>query len=286
MNRDVTRFVQQAGKLPSLPTLYYELNRAVDNPNSSISMIGDIVSKDQSLTSRLLKLANSALYSFPSQVETIEEALQLIGLREMRDLALATCVIGAFPNLPKDLVDPAEFWKHSIACGIASALLAEERHDPAPERFFVGGLLHDIGRLILYLKAAPQSIEILRRYETDALPPSKIELEVMGFDHACLGAELLSLWKLPLTLIEMVERHHRPAKAHVTMGDDATIHYADFIISALEFGSSGESVLWPFSEEISKRSLLEENRIEALVGELEARWEPLCAILTKNEHGG
>jgi putative nucleotidyltransferase with HDIG domain len=284
MNRDVTTFVQQAGKLPSLPTLYYELNRAVEDPNSSISTIGDIVSKDQSLTSRLLKLANSALYSFPSQVETIEEALQLIGLREMRDLALATCVIGAFPNLPKNLVDPTEFWKHSIACGIASALLAEERHDPAPERFFVGGLLHDIGRLVMYLKAAPESLEILRRYESDTLPPHKIEVEVMGFDHAALGAELLSLWKLPLTLIEMVERHHRPAKAPVTMGDDATIHYADFIVSALEFGSSGETVLWPFSAEASQRALPDENRIEPLVSELETRWEPLCAILAKKDH--
>ncbi len=286
MTRDVTSFVRQVGKLPALPTLFYELNQEVENPNSAISSIGEIVRKDQSLTSQLLKLANSALYCFPSEVETIDDALQLIGLREMRDLALATYAIGAFPDLPKDLVDPTEFWKHSIACAIASALIAEERHDPAPERFFVGGLLHDIGRLILYLKAGPESAEILRRYETDDLPPWAIETEVMGFDHAVLGAELLSQWKLPVTLVEMVERHHRPAKVHKSMGDDATIHYADFIVSALGFGTSGESTVWPVSDEAAKRSMLLETRIEPLVQQLEERWEPLCAIFTKKGHAG
>jgi putative nucleotidyltransferase with HDIG domain len=279
MTQDASSFVKQVGKLPSLPAIYYDLNRAVDDPNSSIASIGGIVRKDQSLTSRLLKLANSAIYSFPSQVDTIEEALQLIGLRQIRDLALVTCVVGAFKHLPTDLVNAPDFWKHSIACGIASGLLAEKRHDPAPERFFTGGLLHDIGRLIMYLKAEKDSVEILRRVEAENLTPCKAETQVLGFDHAELGAELLSLWKLPPSLVEMVRRHHNPAKYNTASGDDATVHYADFIVTALEMGNSGESAISPLSEDACNRCLLDDSEIEPLVEEIDGRCGNLCSIL-------
>jgi putative nucleotidyltransferase with HDIG domain len=279
---DAAAFVKQAGKLPSLPTLYYELTQAVDDPKSSISTIGGVVRKDQSLASRLLKLANSAYYSFPSQVETIEEALQLIGLREMRDLALATCVIGTFKNLPEHLVSVADFWKHSIACGVTSSLLAERRHDPSPERFFVGGLLHDIGRLIMYLTAPRESERILAKYIDDKAPCCRVESEVLGFDHADLGAELLSMWKIPVALVEMVRRHHNPDLFHSAVIDGATVHCADFIVTAMEFGSSGEPYVTALSAEACQRAMLQEADVTMLVDEVEQRCDQLCSILISN----
>lgn len=279
MPQDASSFVRQVGKLPSLPAIYYDLNKAVDDPASSIATIGAIVRKDQSLASRLLKLANSAIYSFPSEVDTIEEALQLIGLRQIRDLALVTCVVAAFKNLPVQLVNVPDFWRHSIACGVASGLMAEKRHDPAPERFFTGGLLHDIGRLIMYLKAEKESVEIFNRIETENLPPCKAETLVLGFDHAELGGELLSLWKLPTSLVEMVRRHHSPSKFSTTAGDDATVHYADFIVTALELGNSGEMAISPLSEEACNRCLLDDSEIEPMVEEIEGRCDNLCSIL-------
>lgn len=281
MIMDAKTFVSQVGKLPSLPSVFYDLARAVDDPNSSIEQIGAIVRNDQSLASRLLKLSNSAMYSFPSQVETIEEALQIIGLREMRDLALATCVINTFRKFSASMVDMLSFWKHSIACGLASALLAEERHEPASGRFFVGGLLHDIGRLLLYLKAPAELERIIRRYETDNISLCRVEFLEMGFDHAELGAELISNWKLPLPLINMVRQHHSPSKIRTPTLDEATIHYADFIVTALDYGDSGETTVSPVSEEACSRCLLDESRIESLTEELMIRCNKIFPILTK-----
>jgi putative nucleotidyltransferase with HDIG domain len=279
---DAAAFVKQVGKLPSLPTLYYELTKAVDDPKASIAMIGTVVRKDQSLASRLLKLANSAYYSFPSQVETIEEALQLIGLREMRDLALATCVIGTFKNLPEHLINVSDFWKHSIACGVTSSLLAEHRHDPSPERFFVGGLLHDIGRLIMYLTVPKESEIILAKYISDKAPCCRVESQILGFDHADLGAELLSMWKIPVALVEMVRRHHNPDLFHSAIIDGATVHCADFIATALDFGNSGEPYVSALSNEACKRAMLQESDIVQLVEDVEQRFEQLCSILISN----
>ena len=285
MKKDVGTFLQSVGKLPSLPSIYYELNRAVENPSSSVSSIGEVIQQDQSLTSRLLRLANSALYSFPSKIGTIEEALQLIGLREVQDLALATCVIGAFPKLPAHLVDVFSFWRHSIGCAIASSLLAKEQHDPAPERFFVGGLLHDIGRLILFLKAPDESRQILSTCETQAELASKIELEVMGFDHAILGGELISLWKLPISLREMVRYHHNPSRSQIALDDVSIIHHADFITSALDFGPHGEPFVAPLLPPAdSNRCILEDHRVEGLVSELDQKCALIFPILTQGDH--
>jgi putative nucleotidyltransferase with HDIG domain len=281
MDTNAVKFINRVGtKLPSLPTIYQEITAAVDNPDSSINEIGTIVRKDQSLASRLLKLANSAMYSFPSQIETIEEALQLIGLREMRDLALATTVISTFSKLPQNLVNPIDFWKHSIACGTAAAMIAERRFDPAPERFFVGGLMHDIGRLIMYLFAAKESTEILGKYDRENATACRIEFQVLGFDHAALGAELLAIWKLPSKLVELVRMHHTPPKT-ATPTDDGTVHCADFLVTAVSIGNSGETVVQPLSEDAYKNCLIEETSLEEIVTQTEERCEQIFAILVK-----
>jgi putative nucleotidyltransferase with HDIG domain len=281
---DAATYVKRVGKLPSLSSLYYELTRAVEDPNASISMIGDIVRKDPGLASRLLKLANSAYYSFPSEVQTIEEALQLIGLREMRDMALATCVIGAFKNVPERLVKVADFWRHCIACGVASSLLAETRKEPTPERFFVGGLLHDVGRLVMYLTAPAESEQILRLCESEKNVSCVIETRILGFDHAELGAELLTAWKIPPTLIAMVGHHHYPGLFPASTRDDLVVHFADFIVTAMEFGSSGELYLLPLFADTAKRCPLADGQLESIIHETEARSDQLCSILTDSVH--
>jgi putative nucleotidyltransferase with HDIG domain len=281
MDTNAIKFINKVGtKLPSLPTIYQEITAAVDKQDSSISDIGAIVGKDQSLASRLLKLANSAMYSFPSQIETIEEALQLIGLREMRDLALATTVISTFNKLPQSLVNPIDFWKHSIACGTAAAMIAERRFDPAPERFLIGGLMHDIGRLIMYLFAAKESTEILSKYDRENTTACRIEHQVLGFDHCALGAELLAIWKLPSKLVELVRLHHNPSKI-ATPTDDGTVHCADFLITAMGIGNSGESVVQPLSEEAYKNCLIEDASLEEIANTTERRCEEIFAILVK-----
>jgi putative nucleotidyltransferase with HDIG domain len=277
-------FAEQAGDLPSLPALYYELVQAIQDPDSSIDQITGIIQQDQSLASRLLRLANSGFYGFPSDIGTLGEAVQLIGLREIQDLVLATSVIRAFDKVPRDLVDVASFWQHSIACGTASALLAEQRHDPAPERFFVGGLLHDIGRLILFLSAPEESRHILERCETECELASRIENEVLGFDHTMLGAELIELWKLPQSLREMVGNHHDPSGSPAVFLDAFVVHYADFITSALEYGKSGELFVSPFVVPSNRaRWLMEGDRIEVLVRELDRKCEEIFPILSKAE---
>ena len=192
---------------------------------------------------------------------------------------MATCVINAFPNIPPHLVNVPDFWLHSIACGITSGLLAERCHDPAPERFFVGGLLHDIGRLLMYLKAPQLSSEMLRRAESINAAPCVLERQVFGFDHAELGGELLALWRLPASLVQVVGSHHHTLRGRHDHEDAIVVQCADFLITTLEIGNSGETSVSPISEEACNLCLPASPDLAPLIEEIEARCEHLYPIL-------
>jgi HD-like signal output (HDOD) protein len=271
---DVQAFVQRIPRLPSLP----------QNPDGTIDAVSAIIRKDQSLASRVLRLANSVFYALPTEISTLDQAVQLIGLHEIQNLVLATSVIKAFDRLPTRVVDVASFWRHSIACGLASALLADRRHDPLPERFFVGGLLHDIGRLVLFLNRTAEAVEVLRRTESESRLSHELERELLGFDHALLGAELLTFWKLPHSLGEMVGGHHDEFRPPGSSTDAFHIHYADFIVSLLELGTSGEVFVPPLVVPSNcHRFLLDEENIPTLVEELDIQCEEIFPILATRE---
>jgi len=265
MSQRLEDFVKNAGQMPSLPTIYYEIEREVDNPRSSLESISDIIGKDQGLTTRLLKLANSALYGFSARIETIAEAIQMIGTREMRDLALATTVINAFKNLPNQVVNPTSFWTHCIACGVGGKEIAAATHERTPERFFVGGLLHDIGRLVMYLKAPEEAGKIMAICADGGEWDCKVENEILGFDHAELGGHLIESWRLPKTLVEMVKYHHRPTSAQLASKEVAVVHFADIIINAMEFGTSGESFVPPFNAEAWRKIEVQDDQMDELL---------------------
>jgi HD-like signal output (HDOD) protein len=280
MKTDLRTFVSGIERLPSLPTVYYELVRAVGRSDSHIDEIAAIIRRDPSLTSRLLRIANSIFYGFPSEVTTLEEAVQLIGLSEIQDLVLVTSVIRAFDSVPSRLVDVASFWKHSVVCAIASALLAEHRRAPDSDRFFVGGLLHDIGWLVLFLSAPQESTQILQRCEAQGALTLEVENEVLGFDHAMVGAELIAMWELPRALGQMVGFHHNPGAASQAKEDVFTIHYADFIATALEFGKSGEFLPSPLQVPPGCEAfLVVDHKLEDLVMDLDKKCGQLFPFL-------
>lgn len=284
MKLDASRFALKCGNLPSLPSVCSELTKALQEPDASIYDISDIIRTDQSLAARLLRLANSVFYGFPSEVGTLEQAVQLLGLREIRDLVLATSVIEMFANVPAHLMDLEAFWKHSVACGLASALVARERNHPEPERYFAAGLLHDIGRLAMVLGAPEESRQILERCDSENQLPCRVETEILGFDHAALGGELLRSWNLPRTLVQMVRCHHNPVKSPVLL-DVFIVHYADFITTALEFGGSGETMVSPLTIPPGLRSFaFEDDRLAPFVEELEMQCEEVFPILHVTRH--
>ena len=237
--------VESYVEVSSLPMIYYRISEAVNDPRASMPAIGKVIGEDPGLTVRLLRLVNSAFYNFPSKIETITQALVIIGTRQLCDLALGTSVTTMFNGIPEDLVNMESFWRHSAACGIAAKALATYRREPNIERFFVMGMIHDVGRLIIYKKIADQGREVLLRCKSSGGLMYLMEQEMIGFDHAGLGRMLLQSWKLPPSIEEAVAFHHQPRGARRYPVEAAVVHVADLIANAMQSGSSGERFVPP-----------------------------------------
>ena len=134
----------------SLPTIYVELQKALNDPDKTFQNLGDIIGFDTALSARLLKIVNSPFYGFPSKIDTISHAISIIGRDQLIDLALSTMVIYQFEGIPNSMFNMDKFWRHSVACGVAARSIADFRGEKNSERFYLAGILHDIGRLALY----------------------------------------------------------------------------------------------------------------------------------------
>lgn len=271
-------------EVASPPTIYFLINGVINDPRCSVLDIAKIIGGDQGLTARLLRLANSPFYGFSSKIETITHAVTILGTQQIHDLVLATSVFNLFEKIPKELIDMESFWHHSIACGLVARMLATYRRESNVERFFVAGILHDIGRLLIYTKNPEVSLKILVRSRDTAELMHKVEREVMGFDHADVGGTLLRNWKLPLRIEEMVRFHHTPGLAQHFPVETAVIHVADIISHAMQIGTSGEHFVPPLDAGAWESVDLPVSILSQIVNQLDEQFtETIRMLQTKAE---
>ncbi len=242
MAMEIDELIKGSEQLATLPEIYYQLNEAIHDPDCTFDDIGEIISIDTSLTARLLRIVNSAFYGFSSQVETVSHALTIIGTDQLTQLVLASSVMTRFKGIPGDLVNLEKFWQHSLACGLASRALATLGGEYNVERYFVAGLLHDVGRLVMCLKIPDQVREIVERAQRNGQPLHEEEQRALGFDHAELGGRLIKSWFLPERLEEAVMHHHEPQKAANFPEEAAIVNLGNSIAHAMGLGESGETV--------------------------------------------
>jgi len=217
-----------------------EIEAALQSPECNLVTVAEAIGKEPDLTARLLKLGNSPFYGFSSRLTTVNEAISLIGIRQAQDLIQASSVIERFAGVSPDLVSMESFWRHSLACGIGARLLAMEKRLPKPDKFFVAGLLHDVGRLVLFSQAPDAARRVFDLYRRERLLLREAETRVLGFDHQQIGEALLRHWQYPPPLVYAIACHHQPAAGDNPSMEAAIVHLADHLVNAMQIGSSGE----------------------------------------------
>jgi len=241
-------FLQKLSKenltLPEIPSIVFELNEVIANPLSSAEDIARVVNRSPSLTALLLKIVNSPFYGFPSKIDKISLAVTLIGTREISGLALGISLVSLFNNIPKEIMSMHSFLRHSLACGIISRILAAHKNLGQTEQLFVSGLLHDLGRLILYSYFPDESRNLLSRARSSDTLLYLQENDDLGCNHTHLIKHLLELWKLPMALENNVFFHHSPLEAQQPV-PATLVHLADIITNGLGIGTSGERFVPP-----------------------------------------
>jgi HD-like signal output (HDOD) protein len=232
--------VVEVDKLVSLPDIYYRLEETIIDPTSTVEVISNLLRSDPDLCARMLSMANSAFYSFPTRVETIERAVSTIGLRQIRELVLVTAVVKAFEGIPPGTVNMETFWEHSLAVGIMARKLGQQAGLPDADGYYIPGMLHDIGRLVMYLKLPVLMQALLERHDTEGRSLFLLEREMLDYSHADIGARLLELWNLPRSIWEPVGKHHDPGQSHEYQLAACAIHLADAWVNTHQVGRSGD----------------------------------------------
>ena len=240
--RDVARLAQQ---VPSLPLTFQRIQELVSNPKSGMPQLAEAVSVDQGLVTRVLRLANSSFYGLANRIDTITQAVSLIGMRQVRDLALATAVVDLFKDIRGGALDGRRFWEHALAVGTTSRLIAAKRGERETERHFVAGLLHEIGLAVMAQQQPALVAANLAKAAEAQQPLSMIERRDLGYDHAEVGGAVIEHWRLPPALVETTTHHHHLLTSARYVHDCATVHVADVLVEALAYGSGGEPVVPP-----------------------------------------
>lgn len=277
----VESIVDQTRTVYSLPLFYARLNEAINHPRSSISDIVKIIIDDQGLSARILRLANSPLFGCYSKVDSITKSVTIIGTQQLRDLALASSVIKVFKGIPEDLLSMTSFWQHSISCGIVARCLATYLRENNVERFFVSGVLHDIGQLVM-CTIIPEMVREIRdkSVRLDKLY-YKAEFDMLQFNHSQVGGALLKTWKIPASITETVACHHAPSLAKQFPLEAAVIHLADIICHSMEFGRSAEWCVPKLDEKAWERLNLPVSMLSTILKQSEPMIQETFSILSE-----
>ena len=204
---ELDRLLESLGDLPSSPAIVSAVIGMASDLNTNLSELGRVLSADQGLTAKVLRLSNSSFYGRSKQIGTVDEAIMTIGYYTLRSLVVASSTHAIFRQKDVTRFLPV-LWDHSLAAAVAARLLGRQVRHPQTEEAFIGGLLHDVGKLVITQKL-PEPYASVRETATSDGQWCAHEKHAFGFTHVDVGVAVLELWNLPRILVEAVALHHQ-----------------------------------------------------------------------------
>jgi putative nucleotidyltransferase with HDIG domain len=259
------REVRRIKNLPTIPGVVAKISRMVENPETSAAEIGRLITQDQVLSAKVLRMANSAFFGMSRKISSIPQALMILGFDVVKGLVLTSSV---FDMIQKSM---AGLWEHSIGCASAAGAVAETLGRDDAEEVLVAGLLHDLGKVVLALNLPDDLKLIQERVNADRMYFHEAEAAVLEFHHGEIGQWLAEHWNLPDSLAEPMRLHHHPERAVAHPEATAIVHIADSIIRAWGCGWSGDGLVPPISPAACDLLGLKAGDFKAILDRLEPR---------------
>ena len=258
----------------------FQLNDTIADPFSSADDVAQVINKSPGLSALLLRIVNSAFYGFPSRIDTVTRAVTIIGSKEVSALAVGITTMEIFKDIPKDVFDMQAFTHHNLACGVLARTLSASGNIRNTEQMFVSGLLHDIGRLVIFKQFPKEAARMLAVSANENISLYNTEKSVMGFRHTDVAADLFKKWNFPVALSQNVSYHHRPLSAQDPV-KAAVIHLADIIAHSLGEGGSGEWRVPTLNTEAWEKLRLPTKSLSAIIDQAIHHLDFLVTVFTE-----
>lgn len=208
----VDLIASKAGDLPTLPEVAAKVMEMVRDPDTRLKDLVDVIAKDPSLAGRVLRISNSAMFGLRGRVTTVGRAITILGFNTLRSIVLATFTQSLYDNKTSRFKDKI-LWEHALATGIAARTISQQVGFPSVEEAFVGGLLHDIGKVVMDANLGDRYQEVIQQVYNAGETFVEAERSIFEFDHAQVGSLVVRKWSLAAQLEEAVQLHHDPASA-------------------------------------------------------------------------
>ncbi|MFN4131946.1 MAG: HDOD domain-containing protein [Caldimicrobium sp.] len=262
--KEVKKKLRKLEGVPTLPPIVQRLNQMIEDERVSLNQIAEVIEKDQVITTKVLRLANSAFYGFPRKVSTVNQAMMLLGINVLKILIMSSSI---FEIIHKEDVG---LWEHSIGVAACAKIISEKAKISEPQEIATAGLLHDLGRVI-EMVTFKEEFEAIKALVEKGEDPLKAEKLILGIDHAEIGAFLMTMWNLPERLIEAVQAHHFLENAKKYKKEAACLHLADLLVHARGYGKTLHTKIPPFQIQSIKILKLSVTDIKEILYLLEPR---------------
>ncbi len=213
MNYQIDQIVNRIERLPTRNHVAFEVIQLCADPNTTVNQLKSIIHSDQVLTSQILRIANSSYFNYPRAIYSIERAIVILGFNLIRDIAISIAIYSFYKGFRKSPVfDLRYVWRHALLSGIIGRSLGKKFDPENQSLFYVGCLLHDIGKLVESRAMNEDFDFLLEKSQQEGLRLDVVEKKFLNFHHGQVGGKLLENWNLPEELVQMVIHHHDPSQ--------------------------------------------------------------------------
>lgn len=266
---DISEILEKVEELPTLSNVTNQVIRLTSDPKTTVSDLADTITQDQVTTAKVLKMANSAFYGYARKIFNIKEAIMVLGFNTVRNLVMAASIHNIMNReLYGYSLEKGELWRHSMTTALLARSLANKIDQSISDRAFIAGLVHDIGKVVLDNFMQDLFSKVIEKVKTENVPFMVAEKDVLGIDHASLGAKVSVKWNFPEELTETIALHHSPGDAKINPRLVSLIHIADAVSLSLGAGLGGDGLLYPVDgsaiEQLNLNGILLEETISEI----------------------